>query len=42
MMWFWMRQAAVFRHVMWNLYVEGGDPAKWRAHSEMIRKFYGW
>lgn len=37
-----MRNAAVARHLWFNMVVECGCPAHWRWHAEMIRKVYGW
>lgn len=40
--WATLRQCAVWRHMWWNLVLEGGDREKWKTHEDIIRKFYGW
>jgi hypothetical protein len=40
-LWFWLRQAAVARHAVFNAVFEGSDPIKWKTHEAAIRKFYG-
>lgn len=42
MIWFLMREAAVWRHRWVHSVFEGGDPKKWPRHAALIRAFYGW
>jgi hypothetical protein len=39
--WFWLRQAAILRHQLWNMLLEDGDKDKWKAHEAAIKAFYG-
>lgn len=42
MVWAALRRAAIARHrVVW-LALEGGDPERWPAHMALIRAVYGW
>ena len=38
---FLMREAAIARHAVLHAVFENSDPAKWKSHEEMIKKFYG-
>jgi len=41
---FWsaMRAAAIRRHAIVNLCLEGACPVRWQRHMALIRAVYGW
>jgi hypothetical protein len=42
MIWDMMRSAAIWRHRLLHAIAEGGDPARWPAHMDVVRAFYGY
>jgi hypothetical protein len=42
MIWHMMREAAIGRHRMINVTLEGGCPIRWEGHMAVIRAFYGY
>jgi len=41
-LWSVMRAAAIERHRVVNLCLEGGCPVRWQRHLALIRAVYGW
>jgi len=41
-LWSAMRAAAIRRHAIVNLCLEGGCPVRWQRHMALIRAVYGW
>lgn len=39
--WFMMRQAAIARHLLWNIWFEGGDVEQRKLHYAVVRAVYG-
>jgi hypothetical protein len=40
--WYLMREAAIWRHTVLHQTFENGDPHKWEPHARMIKAVYGY